>query len=361
MSTKGLEHVVDEKVAVICGGRGAASWIIKLQSLGLKVDLLINGFDDGQSTGEIRRLFRGILGPSDFRKNWSTIMSSSGLEQAAHLLERRCESDDLRRLEGEVEQEMNSADGISKEFWDTFHDDLALGIDSIDALAVPSFEVAVGNVLIVGIWLSVMKDFDAVLERINQFNEGTRVSMYSVSGRECVHLSNECISDFRGSEWEIIDSCIVPENVDLRYRDCSGVEVPLTIGTLAKQSLSSANVAFLSSGTPLSSLVPTLEYFSATDCGQTDLIWIWNRSREPSTECLNSAEYEDLFATFVSRFRTTVIITERTGVFQPMSAFKQLEIDALEHQIFFYNDYRSHDSPPNFGWNLAKALIANER
>ena len=55
-------------VVVLNGGRGAATLIPTLLSRqGLHVTSIVNAYDDGKSTGEIRRRF-GMLGPSDIRK-----------------------------------------------------------------------------------------------------------------------------------------------------------------------------------------------------------------------------------------------------------------------------------------------------
>jgi 2-phospho-L-lactate transferase/gluconeogenesis factor (CofD/UPF0052 family) len=55
-------------VAIINGGRGAASLMPSLLSAAsLQVTSIVNAYDDGKSTGEIRRFF-GMLGPSDIRK-----------------------------------------------------------------------------------------------------------------------------------------------------------------------------------------------------------------------------------------------------------------------------------------------------
>ncbi len=55
-------------VVVLNGGRGAASLIPALLARqGLHVTSVVNAYDDGKSTGEIRRFF-GMLGPSDIRK-----------------------------------------------------------------------------------------------------------------------------------------------------------------------------------------------------------------------------------------------------------------------------------------------------
>lgn len=55
-------------VVILNGGRGASSIIsVLLKRKGLNLTSVVNAYDDGKSTGEIRRFF-GMLGPSDIRK-----------------------------------------------------------------------------------------------------------------------------------------------------------------------------------------------------------------------------------------------------------------------------------------------------
>jgi len=61
-------------VVVLNGGRGAASLIpALLERPGLNVTSIVNAYDDGKSTGEIRRFFN-MLGPSDIRKVQSLML-----------------------------------------------------------------------------------------------------------------------------------------------------------------------------------------------------------------------------------------------------------------------------------------------
>lgn len=58
------------RVVLFCGGRGAASLIAALVTRPtIALTLAINGYDDGASTGAVRRALGNMLGPSDFRKN----------------------------------------------------------------------------------------------------------------------------------------------------------------------------------------------------------------------------------------------------------------------------------------------------
>ena len=61
-------------VVVFSGGRGSGALVRQLVSRpGVGLTLAINGYDDGASTGQVRRFLRDCLGPSDFRKNASRL------------------------------------------------------------------------------------------------------------------------------------------------------------------------------------------------------------------------------------------------------------------------------------------------
>src|SRR5215510_7886991 len=71
-------------VSLFCGGRGSAALIRELiRRPEVKLNLLINAYDDGLSTGEIRGFIPGMLGPSDFRKNLSYLLDLYSDEQYA--------------------------------------------------------------------------------------------------------------------------------------------------------------------------------------------------------------------------------------------------------------------------------------
>jgi 2-phospho-L-lactate transferase/gluconeogenesis factor (CofD/UPF0052 family) len=72
-------------VVILNGGRGAAALIPALLSRqGLNVTSVINAYDDGRSTGEIRRFF-GMLGPSDIRKVQELMLPADDPDHLGHL------------------------------------------------------------------------------------------------------------------------------------------------------------------------------------------------------------------------------------------------------------------------------------
>src|SRR5207237_4825062 len=67
------------RVVLFSGGRG--SGVLSKQLLKdphIQLTLAINGYDDGASTGEVRRFLGDSLGPSDFRKNASRLALELG-------------------------------------------------------------------------------------------------------------------------------------------------------------------------------------------------------------------------------------------------------------------------------------------
>jgi 2-phospho-L-lactate transferase/gluconeogenesis factor (CofD/UPF0052 family) len=62
------------RVVLFSGGRGSAALSRQLiSSPNVELTVVINGYDDGASTGEVRRFLGDALGPSDFRKNASNL------------------------------------------------------------------------------------------------------------------------------------------------------------------------------------------------------------------------------------------------------------------------------------------------
>src|SRR3954447_1542528 len=80
------------RVMLFSGGRGSGALTAALVRMpGVDLTLAINGYDDGASTGEVRRFLGDALGPSDFRKNASrlALARASCAPALVRLLDRR--------------------------------------------------------------------------------------------------------------------------------------------------------------------------------------------------------------------------------------------------------------------------------
>jgi 2-phospho-L-lactate transferase/gluconeogenesis factor (CofD/UPF0052 family) len=72
------------KIVLFCGGRGSATIIrALLRHSEIELTLIVNAYDDGLSTGALRNFIPGMLGPSDFRKNFSYLLGNYSSAQYA--------------------------------------------------------------------------------------------------------------------------------------------------------------------------------------------------------------------------------------------------------------------------------------
>jgi 2-phospho-L-lactate transferase/gluconeogenesis factor (CofD/UPF0052 family) len=72
-------------IVIMNGGRGASKTIpALLERQGLHVTSVVNAYDDGKSTGEIRRFF-GMVGPSDIRKVQELMLPKDDIDYLSNL------------------------------------------------------------------------------------------------------------------------------------------------------------------------------------------------------------------------------------------------------------------------------------
>jgi 2-phospho-L-lactate transferase/gluconeogenesis factor (CofD/UPF0052 family) len=87
-----MSSTVAVRVVLFSGGRGSGA-LTELLAADARIALTIaiNGYDDGASTGEVRRFLGDALGPSDFRKNGSRVarLRRSASDDVVALLDAR--------------------------------------------------------------------------------------------------------------------------------------------------------------------------------------------------------------------------------------------------------------------------------
>jgi 2-phospho-L-lactate transferase/gluconeogenesis factor (CofD/UPF0052 family) len=87
-----VPDVAPLRVVLFSGGRGSGALSTTLvRTPGVSLTVAINGYDDGASTGEVRRFLGDALGPSDFRKNASRLATelSTAPPGVVRVLDRR--------------------------------------------------------------------------------------------------------------------------------------------------------------------------------------------------------------------------------------------------------------------------------
>lgn len=179
---KPLEPV---KVVLFSGGRGSSVLsraFVMNPSVGLTI--AVNGYDDGASTGEVRRFLRDSLGPSDFRKNASRmarVLQTCPPElldllaqrlpdpyshsEGAALLNSLRENTELNR--GEFEAKLSSQfSRVNRQIIDPVRNSLARFEDELDrcSLRFNFSDCSIGNLVFAGCFMGAHRRFNNAVE-----------------------------------------------------------------------------------------------------------------------------------------------------------------------------------------------------
>lgn len=102
-------------VSIISGGTGSLQIQTALHKLGIPYKIIINAYDNGLSTGDVRKIYDGeILGPSDLRKNQIHIakLKNSQNRYLLDFLEKRFTANGISEYQFICLEEINKLDGI---------------------------------------------------------------------------------------------------------------------------------------------------------------------------------------------------------------------------------------------------------
>lgn len=277
-------------ILIVAGGtgsiqiqKGLAAYVDGLQ--GVKTRVLVNAYDNGLSTGAVRTVVNGnILGPSDVRKNQTTLLKIVDPKSPYHALldirftiataEARefCLAKIAELPTGGVVTEFNRT--LLKEAVEVyFRQKLSMSIDYNDfALAniiYAGFAIANGNSLrqAAAIMAGIMGlPTDCVI-----LNDDRSMFLGAVT-KSGVRLHDE--GDI--VKWGKIDDPIV----DVFFTDSLGAETSPTLCAEAAQAIKDADLIILSTGTQWSSLIPTYAskgFKEAIEASSADIVMLMNR------------------------------------------------------------------------------------
>jgi 2-phospho-L-lactate transferase/gluconeogenesis factor (CofD/UPF0052 family) len=205
------------KIVLFCGGRGSTE-IIKsiLKIKNLDLTLAINGYDDGLSTGMVRKIIPGMLGPSDFRKNISSVLEFSNTDtELAKLLEFRMtktfenSSISIKHINDYLFEVLDFySPDIKKKHYellslyvDKFCQHIEKGILDIFSLD----DMAFGNIVFSGAYLHSNSNFNQTIETLNNVLE-LPIKIFNVtngSNRVLVGVTKN--GDYLANESEIVN------------------------------------------------------------------------------------------------------------------------------------------------------------
>ena len=146
-------------VVVFSGGRGSSVLSRELiANPRIDLTLAINGYDDGMSTGEVRRFLGDALGPSDFRKNASHLAKALRTcgEEAVALLDRRLPDGSTRET---AIAELETIGGEVGARLSAFVEELRSSGKPFDFA-----DCAIGNLAFAGCYLRRGRNFNAAVD-----------------------------------------------------------------------------------------------------------------------------------------------------------------------------------------------------
>jgi 2-phospho-L-lactate transferase/gluconeogenesis factor (CofD/UPF0052 family) len=196
------------RVVLFSGGRGSGA-LAEVLATDQRIDLAvaINGYDDGASTGEVRRFLGDALGPSDFRKNASRLAKLRRTCPLAlvELLDRRlpesATADDLRRLVANFEADAVAAPLIDR--LRRFEEEFGRSDRPLDFRGA-----SVGNFVFAGCFLACRRDFNRAVDDycgllglpagvVENVTDGTNAYLVALDRRDRLLGSEEEIVDAR--------------------------------------------------------------------------------------------------------------------------------------------------------------------
>jgi 2-phospho-L-lactate transferase/gluconeogenesis factor (CofD/UPF0052 family) len=210
------------KVVLFCGGRGSATIIRELlRTSEVQLALLVNAYDDGLSTGALRNFIPGMLGPSDFRKNFSYLLDLYSDAQYAlkNLIEYRLPLDFGATQIGALEKYVRSGNPtqIAKPL-----SDLIAGLEPAAADQVRRLlkffldyangsagqfdfrDCAVGNLLFAGAYLSQGRNFNAAAEQMSRLVSSQSVLVNVSNGENRILVALKEDGELLSREVEIV-------------------------------------------------------------------------------------------------------------------------------------------------------------
>jgi 2-phospho-L-lactate transferase/gluconeogenesis factor (CofD/UPF0052 family) len=287
-------------VSVFCGGRGGSHLIREfLRHPHIELNALINAYDDGLSTGELRDFIPGMLGPSDFRKNLANFLHWHSNHQYAltRLLEFRLSKnyreEEIARLKTWATQDVPWDDSILPEDLRTLVGELDRTGSAVRSYLATFFryqeakdkafrfsDCSLGNLIFAGAYLKNDRNFNAAASELaTTFQSQARVlNVTQGENRILVALKEdgeilECEAKIVGkqSARKIVDFVLLEEplsearlkglqalpDLEAKRVALQKLHRPVALSPEARQALLESDIIVYGPGTQFSSLLPS--------------------------------------------------------------------------------------------------------
>lgn len=289
------------RIALFCGGRGSASLIREILRIpDVELNLLVNAYDNGMSTGEMRKYIPGYLGPSDFRKNLSYLLELHSPEQyiLSKLIDYRMpvdfdeksvndfisfirNPDERGKIPADLENQLQSVSGeLKKSLYEYLISFFAYYLKNKDNLFNFS-DCSLGNLLFAGAFLKNGNNFEKATEELmTVFQSKTNAGLLNVTNGENRFLvalkeNGEFLDDeakivAKQSAGKFFNIYLIPEQLtkeelkaingldfDGKRKFLESRDREVTLSGSANSAIKNCDIIIFGPGTQFSSLLPS--------------------------------------------------------------------------------------------------------
>ena len=179
-------------ISIFSGGSGNIELINSLKKLDfVEVKILSNCYDDGKSTGDLREIMGGILGPSDIRKNISNLLNNEIISEndLKNIIDYRFKEIDFLDLEKKILNNhflKENFNKINKIKYDQIINAIRIFEKKFGKLKQKFRDFSLGNIIFCGVYLN-KKNFNKSVEEFNLIFLD-KVSVYNISNGQNLYL-----------------------------------------------------------------------------------------------------------------------------------------------------------------------------
>ncbi|MHB8097975.1 MAG: 2-phospho-L-lactate transferase CofD family protein [Sulfuricurvum sp.] len=315
------------KVVLFSGGSGSREiqkGLLKYPQI--ELDIIVNGYDNGKSTGATRQVFGGkILGPSDIRKNqflqYELQYRNSNL--TTHLDHRFTSSTPIPYIEEYF---------IDKMIPKFFTDIIKRYFEDPRSSTITYEDFSIGNIIYGQLAFennnSMQKAADLIQAELKIKNR------IMVNSDESLFLYGVCENgDILYDEADIVEHNNKNRIVDIGFFNNNIKQTHSTFNKATEESVESADIIIFSSGTQWSSLIPT--YKGVSEDGETSFKDLISRSNAKKYLVMNSTEDADMLG--VSGEEIQTIVNDYINMNEITTIIDSDAVESLNKSTLFNN------------------------
>jgi len=323
------------KVLVISGGSGSTEIQKGLKNYPIDLTILVNGYDNGKSTGLIRQVFNGkILGPSDIRKNQFLQYKLEHNDNLIEYLDHRFSSDNPQKYIENYWKDKNIPIFFKKIIQRYFEND--------NAHKIVYNDFSIGNIIYGQLAyendFSMQKAADIMKEQLKIsaniiVNSDQSLFLYAITESGKIITDEADIVDYNNKDDKIKNIYFLDENGNKIYNP--------DLSDRAIDEMNKSDLIIYSTGTQWSSLIPTYiskGFYDLSEINSYKSFLIMNSYQDKDMKGVDGTELYNILKKYISIDKMKVIIDENA-----IDGLNEVNEVCNCYHLFLSNKNNKHD------------------